>query len=85
MTLPDFDDDGWLPPADDPYPTTLEEIHERFVENASCARAQRQRLFSALELHLDLVRRKLGRGIKAWIDGGFVTDKDWPPKDVDIA
>ena len=34
---------------------------------------------------MDLVRRQFGAGTRAWIDGGFVTDKDWPPKDVDIA
>lgn len=84
MTLPDYTDEGRLPFADKPYVTTLDEVLERFVVNAAHAKKQRERLFAALDLHLDLVRRRFGTGTRAWINGGFVTDKDWPPKDVDI-
>lgn len=85
MTLPDYDDSGRLPCASKPYATTLDEIRVRFVENATTAKAHRERLFRALEMHVELVRRKFGTGIRAWIDGGFVIDKDWPPKDIDVA
>ena len=85
MTLPDYNAAGRLPYAAEPYSTTLDEVHSRFVESATTARAQRERLFRALELHVEQVRRRFGTGIRAWIDGGFVTDKDWPPKDIDVA
>src|SRR5262245_36215594 len=85
MTLPDYDDAGRLPFAEAPYETTLEELHDRFVVSAGRGKKQRERLYAALDLHLDLIRRKFGAGTRAWIDGGFVTEKDWPPKDVDIA
>lgn len=85
MTLPDYNGAGRLPFAETPYGTTIEEIFERFVVNADHAKKQRERLYAALDLHLNLIRRKFGAGTRAWIDGGFVTNKDWPPKDIDVA
>ncbi|MBT9273618.1 hypothetical protein KMZ32_05960 [Phycicoccus sp. MAQZ13P-2] len=44
----------------------------------------RSRIFEALRLWIDLVEDTFGPG-RVWINGGFVTHKPDPPKDVDVA
>ena len=74
---------GLLPAAQGPYVCTLDEVHEQFVTNAP-HRAVRERIFEALRLWIDLAEDVFGPG-RLWINGGFVTHKPHPPKDVDIA
>ena len=74
-----------LPPA--PFPHThqasLEELYERFVEQAPF-RESRERLFQALRLYLDDVL-SFAPVHSAWINGGFITLKEWgPPQDIDL-
>jgi hypothetical protein len=76
-----------LPPAISPYRCDLEDVRRRFVEEAP-AEQQRRRgdLFSVLELHSRMVAG-LARGeeVRMWINGGFLTHKDWRlPRDVDV-
>jgi len=81
--LPAMDHRGLLPPATDPYPATLEELHQRFVVEAPF-REQRQRVFDALSLYASLVWEALPTA-RLRIDGGFVTHKPWAaPEDADI-
>lgn len=84
--LPDMDPaNGWLlPPAPDPYLTTFDELHERFVEGAPFT-AERQAVFDALLLYARLIWR-IVPDARLRINGGFVTHKPWAaPEDVDIA
>jgi hypothetical protein len=81
--LPALDERGMLPPAEHPYTTTLEELHQRFVVEAP-HREQRQRIFSALSLYAELIWVSLPSA-RLRIDGGFVTHKDWAaPEDADV-
>jgi hypothetical protein len=83
--LPDMDAaTGLLPAAPDPYLATLEEVRQRFVDEAPYS-AEREVLFDALALYARVVWRLLPDA-RLRIDGGFVTHKAWaPPEDVDIA
>ena len=81
--LPALDERGMLPPADTPYSTTLDELHQRFVVDAPFPE-QRQRIFAALSLYASLVWDSLPSA-KLRIDGGFVTHKTWAaPEDADV-
>jgi hypothetical protein len=84
--LPDMDPvNGWLlPPAPDPYLTTFDEIHERFVAGAPFME-ERQTVFDALLIYARLIWRVVPNA-RLRINGGFVTHKSWAaPEDVDIA
>jgi hypothetical protein len=84
--LPDMDPvNAWLlPPAPDPYPTTFDEIHERFVAGAPFTE-ERQFVFDALLIYAKLLWR-IVPDARLRINGGFVTHKRWAaPEDVDIA
>jgi hypothetical protein len=72
--IPDFNDDGYLPPGS--HPATLEEIASRFGQEPELRRAQAE----SLGWLLDVVKRAGVR--RLIIDGSFVTDK-WEPNDVD--
>lgn len=74
---------GLLPPAPGPYVCTLDEVHEQFVAQAPHSSA-RSRIFEALKLWIDVAEDTFGPG-RLWINGGFVTHKPVPPKDVDVA
>ncbi|MFF9885787.1 DUF6932 family protein [Streptomyces eurythermus] len=78
--IPPLTPGGMLPVGR--HPATLEEIHDVFVANAPHA-GHRQRLYSALELYVGLVRDLLPRAT-LWVDGGFCTHKPTPPKDIDL-
>jgi hypothetical protein len=83
MPIPKPNARGFLDPSTDPYPATLSELHERFVDESPDHKPARQRIFKALELHLELLR-EVGGPAKVWIDGGFITYKANAPKDVDL-
>ena len=74
---------GCLPPAPGPYLCTLDEVHAHFVTQAPHS-VERGRIFHALELWIARAEDALGPG-RLWINGGFVTHKRVPPKDVDVA
>ncbi|WP_399939897.1 DUF6932 family protein [Streptomyces sp. BBFR25] len=78
--IPPLTPGGMLPVGR--HPATLEEIHDVFVVNAP-HRDHRQRLYSALELYVGLVRDLLPQAT-LWVDGGFCTHKPTPPKDIDL-
>ena len=80
MTLPPLDADHRLPPGR--HPATLAEVEALFVL-AAPNRARRERLWTAMSLHMDAVRDTFGPVI-VWIDGGFVTHKAPAPDDVDL-
>lgn len=62
---------------------TLPELHLRFVVEAP-QRARRQLIFDALAVYAELTWALLP-GARLWVDGGFVTHKQEPPNDVDVA
>lgn len=80
MTLPAMTPEGRLPPGI--HRATLDEVHKRFVEDAP-ARAHRDMVFRAMEIHLSRLVGIAGHG-RVWIDGGFVTHKSAAPNDVDL-
>jgi hypothetical protein len=83
MPLPDWTEDGLLPPGT--HPATLLDIYDRFVVDApEVSRGQRELIYSALSLHLSLVQRIIPAG-RAWIDGSFATRGELSPSDVDVA
>lgn len=80
--IPSISQEGLLPPGR--HSATLDEVKEIFVERAPFS-DERRIIFSALDLHLTLMKQIFRSGA-AWINGGFVTHKSWaPPKDADIA
>ncbi|MFL6137455.1 MAG: DUF6932 family protein [Frankiaceae bacterium] len=80
--LPDLTSDGLLPAGI--HRATLEELRETFVDKAPYA-DERRVIFTGLELYLQVLRALVPRGV-LWVDGGFVTHKDWAaPHDVDLA
>src|SRR5262245_24712839 len=83
MPIPRPNTRGFLDPSTDPYPATLPELQERFVSESPSHKPARQRIFRALEVHLELLF-EVGGPAKVWIDGGFVTYKNDAPKDVDL-
>ena len=76
MAIPDCDALGFLPPGF--HDCTLAEAAERF-----CYTEHRQRLFDAL-LRWLAGWRNAGLAPPIYIDGGFVTVKTAPPKDIDV-
>ncbi|MEU6387020.1 hypothetical protein ABZ847_26070 [Streptomyces bauhiniae] len=78
--IPPLTPGGMLPVGR--HPATLEEVRDTFVVRAPHA-GRRQRLYSALELYVELVRDLLPRAT-LWVDGGFCTHKPTPPKDIDL-
>jgi hypothetical protein len=74
--------DGLLPVA--VHPATLDEVEKVFVDAAPFM-AQRGRIFRALVLYAEVVWERLPEAV-LWVDGGFVTHKDWEaPHDADVA
>jgi hypothetical protein len=72
--IPDFNDDGYLPPG--VYPATLEQIEERFGTESELRRVQMQ----SVRWLIDLARRA---GVaRIVLNGSFVTDA-YEPNDVD--
>ncbi|MFC9019298.1 DUF6932 family protein, partial [Streptomyces albidoflavus] len=78
--IPPLTSGGMLPVGR--HPATLEEIHDVFVARAPHP-THRQRLYSALELYVSLVRDLLPHAT-LWVDGGFCTHKAAPPADIDL-
>jgi hypothetical protein len=74
--IPEFNDDGYLPPGI--HPATLDEIEERFGRESELRRAQMQSLQWLVEL-----ARKAGI-LRIVLNGSFVTDA-YEPNDVDCA
>lgn len=75
MPIPEFDDNGNLPPGR--HPATLEEVRSRFGGGSM----RRRELFRALE---SVVSRLRSRGVLTiLVDGSFTTDK-YRPGDVDV-
>ncbi|ORA62163.1 DUF6932 family protein [Mycobacteroides franklinii] len=83
VAIPEPNEQGFLDPSTEPYPATLNDLHDRFVAGAPEHKSERQRLFDALELHLNLLAEVGGAG-KVWVDGGFITYKTAAPRDVDL-
>lgn len=81
MTLT-FADDGELAAAQGPYRVDDKTLYEEFVEQAPHFEV-RQRLHTAMRLHLDILRSIGGPG-RVIIGGGFVSRKPTPPRDVDL-
>lgn len=63
--------------------TTLADIEDFFVKQAPFTE-RRQVIFRAFLSWIDVLR-SLCPNVILWIDGGFVTYKDVPPKDIDVA
>lgn len=61
----------------------MADIEDFFVKQAPCA-AKRSQIFAAFRIWIDQLKSLSPTAI-LWIDGGFVTYKDVPPKDVDVA
>jgi hypothetical protein len=78
--IPALTGGGLLPPGR--YVCTLAEIRESFVDGAP-NQDRREMVFSAFGTYAELVRQVLP-GSVLWVDGGFVTHKNDPPKDVDV-
>jgi hypothetical protein len=83
MALPKPNNHGFLDPSSDPYAGTLADLHQRFVVESPNHNELRQRVFTALELHLSLLS-DIGGPAKVWVNGGFITFKAAPPHDVDL-
>lgn len=81
MPIPPLNDDGLLPAADAPYQATIDEVRAAFVAGQPCE-LHREQLFSAFRLHTAQMR-SIGFN-RVWVDGGFVTRKLSPPKDIDL-
>jgi hypothetical protein len=74
-----------LPVRDDrlPHAATFEEIYRVFVVEAPNS-ARREVIFAAFRLYAELVWNFFPTA-RLWVNGGFVTHKDLPPHDVDVA
>lgn len=79
--LPPINADGRLPPGR--HTTSWAEVHDVFVSQAPHTQ-YRKRIFQALRLYSAEVSDLLP-GSRLWINGSFVTYKDVPPRDVDVA
>jgi hypothetical protein len=62
--------------------TTLQEIEQFFVDGAP-HRERRRLIYRGFVTWLEILRT-LCPNVTLWIDGGFTTHKDVPPKDVDV-
>lgn len=80
MGIPALDAEGLLPQGR--HPATLNEVYERFVEDAP-NRSRRELVFAALRVELQLLVQ-FGGPSTVWLDGGFVTHKAAAPHDADI-
>lgn len=76
MPIPECDALGFLPPGI--HDCTLDEVAARF-----CRTAHRAALFEAL-LRWLAAWRAAGLAPPVYIDGGFVTLKPEPPRDIDV-
>lgn len=65
------------------HPATLKEIQQRFVVEAPHSQ-HRSAIFHALMAWAVQVWNLLPTA-RLWVDGGFITHKEEPPKDVDVA
>lgn len=70
MSLPVVDGAGCLDYRDEPYPATLMELHERFVEGAP-HRRDRERIFSAIRIQSELLAELAGPS-KIWVGGDLL-------------
>lgn len=71
----------YLPPGI--HPATLDAIENAFVEGAPYPK-QRRIVFDTFRVWFEIVSDILPDA-RFWINGGFVTHKDWaPPDDVDV-
>lgn len=81
--LPKLNAEGFLDPGSSPYPATLEEIKELFVDQAPYQH-RRAMIYRALHLFTDLVWETIPEA-RFWINGGFTTHKSWAaPEDADV-
>ncbi|WP_433658088.1 hypothetical protein ACQPW1_39860 [Nocardia sp. CA-128927] len=78
MAIPVVNGDGCLDYRDDPYPTTLLELYDRFVDG-SVHRTERERIFSALRLQAELMNEAAGQA-PTWIGGDFLSFTNEPPR-----
>ena len=69
LVIPDFDDDGYLPPGI--HPATFDEISQRLGWNG-----RRRGLLEGLTRGCDAIW--LAGGGSVWVDGSFVTEKPLP-------
>lgn len=74
-----------LPPSWPPYKATFKEISRAFVDEAPYANKRSLQL-ELLEKHFYIVNQVAqGESVTAWINGGFLTHKEWnAPKDIDV-
>lgn len=79
VALPALTQEGRLPAG--AHAATLADVEE-FVTKAP-HRAVRELIFSALQIHLQLLQAVVPHG-RLWLDGGFVTHKPEAPKDADL-
>lgn len=80
MALPDWTAEGLLPTGI--HTGDMADVYERFVEDAP-ERGHREMLYAALSTYMMLLKRFIPSG-RAWIDGGFGTQKGTAPHDVDV-
>ncbi|MGH3941010.1 MAG: DUF6932 family protein [Pseudonocardiaceae bacterium] len=80
MGLPNWTDEGLLPQGI--HSAAMPDVYERFVCDAP-HREHREMLYGALATYLRLLRRLVSSG-RAWINGGFCTQKATEPHDVDV-
>lgn len=73
---------GFLPLG--AHQATLDDIRQRFVDEAPHARDRRVLVFKALETYFQILRMFFPSGL-ALVDGGFTTHKVDAPHDVDVA
>lgn len=66
-----------------PYLATLEEVHQVFVVEAPHSK-RRQLIFDAFIIYSALLWDYFPSAV-LWLNGGFVTYKDAPPHDLDVA
>lgn len=78
--LPKLNEHGFLPAGR--HQAQMADIEKLFVTGAPHS-AHRRRIFTALELYADRCREYFPEA-RLWVDGGFVTHKSEPPKDVDV-
>ena len=80
MALPAWEESGLLPPG--AHRGEMSELYDRFVLDAP-SRQRRELLFTALTLHLDLMKTIIPAGM-VWVNGSFCTRRRLPPDDVDV-
>lgn len=78
--IPDFDENGNLPPGDLIKPT-IHEFEERFVTRAD-AESTRKYIFDRYNKYCDVLR-SLDIASIQWVDGSYTTQKP-NPRDIDI-